>query len=175
MSASKIIKQIMIERDISVKTLSKMMGVKPQILSNKLYRDTFTYNDYIKIVNLLGCTVQTVISDTKKTFINSYVPREVKLKRKDSNNDSNKDSNNNSNNINYIISKEAIPTIPVINKKDKEQEIFFTEEDIKKFDLHKLLVNISYQMEIAETFGMDILAVLLDKARQQEAENKTGS
>ena len=37
MSASKVIKQIMLEKDISVKTLAEMMGLKsPQILSNKL-------------------------------------------------------------------------------------------------------------------------------------------
>lgn len=56
MSASKVIKQIMVERDLSVKDLALEMNIKPQVLSNKLYRDTFTYNDYIKIANLLGCT-----------------------------------------------------------------------------------------------------------------------
>ena len=75
MSASKVIKQIMVEREISVKELASQLGMKsPQILSNKLYRDTFTYDDYIKIVNLLGCTVQTVTNDTKKIFLNEYVP-----------------------------------------------------------------------------------------------------
>lgn len=66
MSASKVIKQIMVERDLSVKDLALEMNIKPQVLSNKLYRDTFTYNDYIKIVNLLGCTVQTITNDTRK-------------------------------------------------------------------------------------------------------------
>lgn len=75
MSASKVIKQIMLEKDISVKTLAKMMGLKsPQILSNKLYRDTFTYNDYITIANLLGCSVQTITNDTGKVFVNECVP-----------------------------------------------------------------------------------------------------
>lgn len=70
MSASKVIKQIMVERDLSVKDLALEMNIKPQVLSNKLYRDTFTYNDYIKIANLLGCTVQTITNDTGKVFIN---------------------------------------------------------------------------------------------------------
>ncbi len=74
MSASKVIKQIMVERDLSVKDLALEMNIKPQVLSNKLYRDTFTYNDYIKIVNLLGCTVQTITNDTRKVFVNEYVP-----------------------------------------------------------------------------------------------------
>lgn len=74
MSASKVIKQIMLEKDISVKTLAEMMGLKsPQILSNKLYRDTFTYNDYVSIANLLGCSVQTITNDTGKVFINECV------------------------------------------------------------------------------------------------------
>lgn len=75
MSASKVIKQIMLEKDISVKTLAEMMGLKsPQILSNKLYRDTFTYNDYVTIANLLGCSVQTITNDTGKVFVNECVP-----------------------------------------------------------------------------------------------------
>jgi len=36
MSASKVIKQIMVERDLSVKDLALKMNIKPQILSNKL-------------------------------------------------------------------------------------------------------------------------------------------
>jgi len=74
MSASKVIKQIMIERDLSVKDLAAKLNIKPQILSNKLYRDTFTYNDYIKIANLLNCTVQTITNDTEKVFVNEYIP-----------------------------------------------------------------------------------------------------
>lgn len=75
MSASKVIKQIMVERGISVKELAAQLGMKsPQILSNKLYRDTFAYDDYIKIVNILGCTVQTVTNDTAKVFVNEFVP-----------------------------------------------------------------------------------------------------
>lgn len=74
MSASKVIKQIMVERDLSVKDLSSLLKMKPQVLSNKLYRDTFTYTDYIKIANMLNCTVQTVTNDSSKVFINEYTP-----------------------------------------------------------------------------------------------------
>lgn len=74
MSAAKVIKQIMVERDVSVKDLAEDLGLKPQVLSNKLYRDTFTYSDYVKIVNRLGCTVQTVTNDSSKVFVNEYVP-----------------------------------------------------------------------------------------------------
>jgi len=77
MSASKIIKQIMVERDLSVKDLAALLDMKPQILSNKLYRDTFTYTDYIKIANMLNCTVQTVTNDSAKAFINEYVTAAV--------------------------------------------------------------------------------------------------
>lgn len=59
MSASKVIKQIMVEMDISVKDLPTKLDMKPQVFSNKLYRDTFTYDDYVKIASILGCTVQT--------------------------------------------------------------------------------------------------------------------
>lgn len=75
MSASKVIKQIMVETDTSVKDLAAMLGMKsPQILSNKLYRDTFTFEDYVKITELLGCTVQTVVDSSGKIYVNEYKP-----------------------------------------------------------------------------------------------------
>lgn len=70
MSASKTIKKIMLDRDISVKTLAEKLGCNPQVLSNKLYRDTFSYADYIKIVDILGCDVKTIVRDTKVEYIN---------------------------------------------------------------------------------------------------------
>lgn len=75
MSASKVIKQIMVETDTSVKDLATMLGMKSsQILSNKLYRDTFTFEDYVKIAGLLGCTVQTVVDSSGKVYVNEYKP-----------------------------------------------------------------------------------------------------
>ncbi len=75
MSASKVIKQIMVETDTSVKDLATMLGMKSsQVLSNKLYRDTFTFEDYVKIANLLGCTVQTVVDSNGKIYVNECKP-----------------------------------------------------------------------------------------------------
>jgi len=70
MSASKTIKKIMLDRDISVKDLAEKLACKPQVLSNKLYRDTFSYSDYVKIADLLGCDVKTIVRDTKVEYIN---------------------------------------------------------------------------------------------------------
>lgn len=72
MSASTVIKKIMIDKKISVKELALKLGLKPQVLSNKLYRDTFTYNDYIKIANALECDVKTISKDNSIEYINNY-------------------------------------------------------------------------------------------------------
>ena len=53
MSASKTIKKIMLDKNISVKVLAEKLGMNAQVLSNKLYRDTFSYNDYVLIANIL--------------------------------------------------------------------------------------------------------------------------
>lgn len=45
----------------------------------------------------------------------------------------------------------------------------FTEDDARKIDLPELLKNIRYQIDISDTFGIDVLAVLLEKARGQFA------
>ncbi len=44
----------------------------------------------------------------------------------------------------------------------------FTKADEQKIDFSKLLVNMQYQMEIADRFGMDVLSTLMKKAKQQE-------
>lgn len=62
---------------LSVKDLASLLEMKPQVLSNKLYRNTFTYTDYIKIANILNCTVQTVTNDSSKVFVNEYIPSAV--------------------------------------------------------------------------------------------------
>lgn len=71
MSASNVIKKIMIDKKISVKELALKLDIKPQVLSNKLYRDTFTYNDYVKIANILECEVKTISKDGIE-YINNY-------------------------------------------------------------------------------------------------------
>ena len=63
MSASKTIKKIMLDKDVTVKALAEKLGVSSQVLSNKLYRDTFTYKDYIKIADL---NLITAIMDGNK-------------------------------------------------------------------------------------------------------------
>ena len=57
---------------------------------------------------------------------------------------------------------------PATTTKQKKQYQPFTNEDATKIDLQKLLKNIPYQLEIANNFGMDVLASLMEKARQQQ-------
>lgn len=64
------------------------------------------------------------------------------------------------------IIQESVPSLP---KKQKPQYRAFIDADAKLVDLPELLTNVKYQLEIGETFGMDVLATLLEKARQQEA------
>ena len=70
MSASTTIKKILIDRKMSIKDLAEKLGISPQVLSNKLYRDSFSYKDYIKIANILDCDVKTISRDNKIEYIN---------------------------------------------------------------------------------------------------------
>lgn len=60
-------------------------------------------------------------------------------------------------------------------KPAKEEKHYrtFTEADASRVDLQELTTNIKYQFDIGETFGMNILADLLQKARQQQEEKAT--
>lgn len=68
MSGAKIIKQIMTEKDITVKQLAEMIGINAQSMSNKLYRDNFTFEEMGKITDLLNCDIRIIMRDTGKEF-----------------------------------------------------------------------------------------------------------
>ena len=48
----------------------------------------------------------------------------------------------------------------------------FTDADATKVDFQKLQTNLRYQMDIADAFGMNVLAALMEKARQQPADSR---
>lgn len=58
MSASKLIRQVMEETGTSVKQLSELLGIRPQSVSNALYKGVKNYDDFVKIISLMGGTVQ---------------------------------------------------------------------------------------------------------------------
>lgn len=71
MSMSKKIKQLLIEKDISITKLAELLGTKPQNLTNKLSRDNFTERDLQKIAEVLNCKYDAkfVIEDEKGNTI----------------------------------------------------------------------------------------------------------
>lgn len=46
--------------------LAGYLNISKQALSNKLYRDSFSAEDLIKIADFLGCNLSFIISDTQK-------------------------------------------------------------------------------------------------------------
>jgi len=58
MGASKQIRRAMLEKNIKVSELAEKIDMKPQPLSNKLFRDTMSYSDVEKIAAALGCAVR---------------------------------------------------------------------------------------------------------------------
>lgn len=70
MGVSKRIKQLMIEKDINVKELAEHLDFvsSPQTLSNKLYKDNFSFSEVEKIAQELGAEVQIITKDTGKRF-----------------------------------------------------------------------------------------------------------
>ena len=70
--------------------------------------------------------------------------------------------------------KKDIPkldTLTETNKPPKKRYKLFTEAEAKLIDLSELLTNVRYQIDTAETFGMEVLRTLMERARQQEQEN----
>ena len=53
---------------MTITQLAEKRGITQQALSQKLYRNKFSYSEYEQIVDLLDCDVVTVMRDTKKVF-----------------------------------------------------------------------------------------------------------
>ena len=68
MAGSKIIKQLLTERKMSVNQLAKELNIKPQSMSNKLYRDNFTFEEMALICSILNCDIKAITRDTNKDF-----------------------------------------------------------------------------------------------------------
>ena len=69
MAGAKVIKQLLIEKGMTVKELADKMEILPQSMSNKLFRNTFTAEELLRISKILGCELIIQTEDTKKRFI----------------------------------------------------------------------------------------------------------
>lgn len=70
MGASKLIKQLMTERGISVREFAEKLNIAAQSMSNKLYRDNFSFKEVEKITDMLESDVRIITRDSKKEFYN---------------------------------------------------------------------------------------------------------
>ena len=68
MGAAKAIKQLMQEQNVSVGQLASALGIQAQSMSNKLYRDSFSFDEVVRIANILGSDVKLIVRDTGKEF-----------------------------------------------------------------------------------------------------------
>jgi DNA-binding Xre family transcriptional regulator len=69
MAGAKAIKQILIERNMTIKQLADALGLAHQSMRNKLYRDHFSYEEIVKIADLLNCDVKIITRDSGKEFM----------------------------------------------------------------------------------------------------------
>lgn len=63
------IKQVMKEKGVKVNQLADYMGVKPQSVTNKFARDSWSAQDLISVFDFLGCRLSVEYKhDTKIVF-----------------------------------------------------------------------------------------------------------
>ena len=68
MGAAKAIKQLMQEQNVSVGQLAAALGIQAQSMSNKLYRDSFSFDEVVRIADILGSDVKLMVRKTGKEF-----------------------------------------------------------------------------------------------------------
>lgn len=71
MAGAKIIKQLLAERNVSVNELAEKLNIKSQSMSNKLYRDSFSFQEMCSICNILNTDLKAITRDSQKEFFES--------------------------------------------------------------------------------------------------------
>ena len=71
MAGAKIIKQLLAERNVSVNELAEKLNIKSQSMSNKLYRDSFSFQEMCSICNILNADRKAITRDSQKEFFES--------------------------------------------------------------------------------------------------------
>ena len=71
MSMSKKIKHLLIEKDLTITQLARLLGTTPQNLTNKLSRDNFNEKNLQEIAKVLNCKFEAkfVIEDNQSSKI----------------------------------------------------------------------------------------------------------
>lgn len=62
---SDIIKTIMKSKGLNNIQMAELLGIKPQSFANKLFRDSYTVDELIKILDILDCKL--IIQPNPKT------------------------------------------------------------------------------------------------------------
>lgn len=66
MAGAKMIKHILIERNMTIKELGATLGLGYQTMRNKQYRDTYSLAEFLKIMDILDCDVIVKTRDTNQ-------------------------------------------------------------------------------------------------------------
>lgn len=66
---SRKIRSIMVQKNISITQLAKNLGILPQSLSNKFYRNTFTVKELITILDYLDCKLVVESGDDMRIVL----------------------------------------------------------------------------------------------------------
>ncbi|MDE6435453.1 MAG: hypothetical protein K2L07_14660 [Lachnospiraceae bacterium] len=68
MDTKKVINQLLLERHTNINEMSEKLGMLPQSLRNKISRGNYSFSDFEKMMDILGCDIQVVTRDTRKVF-----------------------------------------------------------------------------------------------------------
>lgn len=74
--------------------------------------------------------------------------------------------------IKSLVAEPEQTASPLPEPKPEEHYKSFTEDIESTIDLQKLLTDVNYQLDIMEDYGTEVLAKLLEKARQQADTNE---
>ena len=68
MGGAKVIRQLLAEFSMTSKELAPLLDMSPQGLSNKMSRDSFSYDDMAKIADILDCKLVIKTKDGKEFY-----------------------------------------------------------------------------------------------------------
>lgn len=140
--------------------LAAYLGISSQSMQNKFSRGSFSAEDLIKIADFLNCTLTFNIDDSQKIILDSSDIRENNTKIT-------KTTKRDKASLTSKPLEES--NISDTHQKDSPDKQYkkLTDADLSEIDFHRLVNDPVYQIDIASIYGMNVLAEILEKARQQ--------
>jgi transcriptional regulator with XRE-family HTH domain len=138
------LKKLLLDSKCSQRDIAKKMGISPQAFQNLLNKKQLSFSDMKRVLDCVNCDL--VVNFSMRSFpAANQTPAAAPIKITE-------------------LEPQQQAAAPKVHKSQYRK---FTADEAAKIDTARLLTDVRYQVQISSDFGMEVLSMLVEKARQE--------